>query len=146
MDGVSYTFKNTLYDIADSPKDIENFTEYPGCNVIYGRERCENQDRGILQTTGMNRQILENSFPLTIHVFNQNENPRKWFEDMLSDLQALFGSNYQLVNASNEATAFTTLYTESEPFILRTTKPNCALEVIFEVHYRQRRENPTEKI
>lgn len=146
FDANLYTFKHSLLDITDSPKDYENFTEYPACNILYGKDRCDNQRNGILQVTGQNRQILENVFELYIHAFGISETPRQWCDDMLADIQAVFGTNYQLQGSDGKDTAFTSVYAESEPFILKTTKPNCAIEVTYEVRYRQRREDPTEKV
>lgn len=143
----TYAFKQTLREVTDVIKDAENFTEFPACNVIYGKERCDNADmNGILQVNGTNRQILENTFELFLHVFAKAEDPRLTLEQILCDVQTLFGNNTQLIGSTGNAEAFTILYSESEPFLLRGLKMNCALEMKFIVHYRQRREDPTQKI
>lgn len=145
----TYTYKHTLADVADPPKDYENFKEFPGVNINTGREVCENSRGGITQMYNQNRQILELNFPLLISVFcvvPEKDTIRTYTQEVLSDLQALIGNNYQLIGEDGAPTCFSSVYLESEYFVLDCKRPNCALEAVFQVWYRQRREDPTEII
>lgn len=144
-----YAYKHTLADVADPPKDFENFKEFVGVNMYTGMEVCENSRGGITQMYNQNRQILELNFPLILHFFGMTAdkgNARTYMQEILSDVLALFGNNYQITGSDGKPTCFSTVYESSEYQVLQAIRPNCALEVIFRVWYRQRREDPTEII
>ena len=145
-DGSLYTYKRTLNDIPDTPKSVENAKEFPLCNTYYGKDQCNNGRAGILQTTGQNRQILENFFPIQLDIWGIDNDVNLFYEDFLADLQALFGNNYQLVDANGIPWIYTCLYSWSERFALTITRPSVAMSATFDVHYRMRREDPEAQV
>lgn len=145
-DGSLYTYKRTLRDVCDTPKSAENFKDFPGVNIFFGQDTCANGRGAILQVVGTNRQILENEIQVQIDVWGVDNDPNLFYEEVLSDLQALFGNNYQLVDGSGIPWAYTCLYESSERFALTGSRPNVAMSANFGIHYRMRREDPEARI
>jgi hypothetical protein len=141
-----YVYTNTLYDITDQIKDPNNFSELPGCNIYYGKEVCKNNQAGFLQNAGLNRQILEQQFDLTLGIWGQAEDRRSFADSIKADIQACFGSNFQLLGADGKATALNILYSSGQSFFLKSTKPNVATTLDFTVHYRLQRSDPSEVV
>ena len=84
---------------------------------------------------------MENDLEITIVVFDTTPEVNIRLENILADIQALLGNNYS-INGS----VMTCIYQESEMWNLNSVRPNCAMNILFDSHYRQYRGNPTEQV
>lgn len=135
--GAGYSYINTIHNncINDPMVAPENMKEFPSINLSLGKEECLNSRAGSQQ--GSNRQLLKNQCDVIFDCFLLDENQSDAQDNILADLQALFGENYSI-----NSKVFNTMYKDSIPFGMKTNQPNCGITIIFTIWYRILSNNP----
>lgn len=135
--GYRYHYTITDSNINDRPVSFENMAAFPAINIDFGDESCANDTTGNMLQTGGNRQLLHLSMECMFDCFLLSDNQSEAQDDMLADLQALFGNNYTIDGA-----VFNCIYSRSVPFGMQSNSPNCGISVVFKIYYRIYSSNP----
>lgn len=136
--GYNYTF----IDVFDPPMNMEQMTQYPTVNILYGTE----QRSGDRFKVG-NNPLYDILLPVTFDVFLYDINNTSLAQDnALADLQKYFGYNYYVKPASSTRTVFEALWLSSTPWGTEMEVPNCGISIDFEIYYSIRVNNPNQMV
>ena len=136
--GYNYTFR----DVFDPPKNMEQMTQYPTVNILYGTE----QRQGTQHKTG-NNPLFDILLPVQFDVFLYDINNTSLAQDKaLADLQKYFGYNYYLKPQGSNRTVFEMMWLSSTPWGTEMEVPNCGISVDFELYYSIRVNNPNQMV
>jgi hypothetical protein len=137
--GYRYLYRNTIAAVYDPPASMEKITmaQMPCVNLYWGRE-TDNGDR-----IAGNNPLLDMVLNCEMHCFTMNsEDVSLGADELISDIQALFGKQFVIPDSSGNATAFVCWFKGAESFATDVVKPNIAVVVDLEVRYRIRINQP----
>jgi len=145
--GNQYIFHNTIREVKENAKSIEQFKRLPGINFTAGPVSNRNVGRG---SAGSGNQFsLENSFRGVFDIFlkvadDRGSKPVDEADQTVADLQALFGNKYFVPDEQNNHTAFNCLFAASNDFGIKTNTANAnvGVSVEFDFWYRISGTNP----
>jgi hypothetical protein len=131
--GYNYNFLHVF----DPPINMENMTEFPVVNLLWGQERR-------LNTHLMgNDPLLDLAITLQLDVFLNDYNDQSLAIDKaIADIQKYFGLNYYVKPASGSRTVFNCMYLSATPWGTEVQAPNCGVSIELEVWYSIRLNNP----
>ena len=138
----TYTYNNTIRNIGDPPKSPNEFKNFPAVNIYLGDE---NNTKAAITSNAFtfgNENLLYNSFVLHLDFFIKSNTVALAQENILADVQAYFGTYWNIPDSGGTATAFNSIYKSSEVFGIKGKSPTCGISIDFNVNYRQFAQSP----
>lgn len=140
-------YNHTLRRVYDPPVMYEDISEFPAVNLSYGTEEIKNRHEGSHTQQGANKWIYECEFPVIMDFFLKVANKSEMRRDILRmkyDVQFRFGqgTNYAVPDSNGIGTCLDCICMESTPFYIDSNKPNCGIQIVYNVIYRHESENP----
>lgn len=130
-------YRSTVWQVYDPPKNIAQISEFPSCNLYWGRESNEND--GIVG----NNQLLDIRFSFLLSFVLSDINDQALEQDkILADVQQRFGKYFYIPGSDGNRTAFNSIFRYSEPWSHESQKPRCGIDIEIDVWYRLKIDNP----
>lgn len=135
-------FFSTVQEVNDPPKSIEQFSQLPAINLLYGKETSDNtSDLGLEG----NLRKVHNSFLVTCECWlSTAQNISLAIDNIVSDLIKYFCSNFRLTLSAIDR-AFVCYYSGYTPYTtnVNVNSGKVCVDVSFTVKYRQLLKDPS---
>ena len=130
-------YRNTIKRVYDPPKSMEQMVEYSCVNMIWGQETRSGEHLG-----SANDSLLDLRFDFTCECYLKSSDPAQAQDNIIADLQTYFGSRHWVPSEAGDQTAFDCVYLSSNQWGWDEQKGICGVDVVFEIAYRIRTNNP----
>ena len=132
-----YSYRTTIASVFDPPVSMEKMQNFP-CVNLYWRRESDNSDR-----LSGNNQLFDLVLSAQLHCFSlSTEDPESAADNIIGDVQALFGDNFTIPDSTGAATAFVCYYKGAESFITEAAVPRVVTVIDMDVRYRIRVNQP----
>jgi hypothetical protein len=130
-------YRNTLLSVFDPPRNVQEITDFPAINLLWGGdERVNNGEYGG-KIVG-NHAPLEQHWALEADVFVVNQaDPQAAADSIKADIIEYFHKNYWVPNTAGDSTAFLIIYkSRSAVGGTELERPNAWFTLTFDIYYR----------